>query len=219
MNSELTKEGILYLLSDGEGHNLYDILDFLKINNINDFLDNDVKVLLDSMDSGDLIEKRHFSGGFDFDIENKGIIKLKEYEKNNDLTKKWKLNDEVIVIGIVVNDKKILMVRRRIKEKDLHWQFPGGLVEDNESQEEAIKREVREETAIICKTKRRLGQRIHPSTKKKIIYFVCDYISGEEKVLDKEELDDVRWMNSNEIFENITSDIFEPVREFLNTLR
>jgi 8-oxo-dGTP diphosphatase len=39
-----------------------------------------------------------------------------------------------IVIAIIEKDKKILLVRRKIKEGNLLWQFPGGRVEEGENE-------------------------------------------------------------------------------------
>ena len=51
-----------------------------------------------------------------------------------------------VVCGIIYKDNKILLTRRK-KENHLGgvWEFPGGKVEDGESDKEALKRELKEE--------------------------------------------------------------------------
>ena len=120
-----------------------------------------------------------------------------------------------ISVAVVQKETRFLMAKRRIKEADLTWTFPGGGVSDGESERNAAEREVKEEIGIICKAKRMLGSRIHPSTGKNISYILCDYIEGQAKVLDSEELVAVEWMSVSEIFENVTSDIFPPLKEYL----
>ncbi|MFA5386190.1 MAG: NUDIX hydrolase [Candidatus Paceibacterota bacterium] len=124
-----------------------------------------------------------------------------------------------IVIAIVKKGKEILMVRRRIKEGDLYWQFPGGALENNESEQQAVEREVFEEANIKCKAIKKLGERLHPTTSKLISYWVCEYVSGEIKVKDSDELDKVEWMGPNEILNNVTSEIFVPVKEYILNIK
>ena len=54
------------------------------------------------------------------------------------------------VKGIILNDKKELLLLQRNTSKKEHsnWDLPGGLVEDGESEEEALLREIYEELKI-----------------------------------------------------------------------
>lgn len=122
-----------------------------------------------------------------------------------------------VVIGIIEKDNKFLLARRKFSEGNLSWTFPGGAIEENETEEQAIVREIFEEIDIKVKAIKKLGERVHPTTNKEISYMLCDYISGTIKVKDKDELDAVEWMTTNELFDAITSDIFKPVKEYLKT--
>ena len=51
------------------------------------------------------------------------------------------------VIGIVIKNNKVLLMRR-LKNGQEYYVFPGGGVEENESFEEALKREMKEELSI-----------------------------------------------------------------------
>lgn len=84
--------------------------------------------------------------------------------------------EQKIVIGIVTKGQKVLIVKRKEKEGNLLWQFPGGGVEIGETDEVAIIRELKEETGILAKVTSCLGERIHPYTKKEMSYWVCEYI-------------------------------------------
>lgn len=46
--------------------------------------------------------------------------------------------------ALIVRDGKVLLIHRK-KEGKEYWVFPGGGIEDNETAEEALKREVKEE--------------------------------------------------------------------------
>jgi len=124
-----------------------------------------------------------------------------------------------IVIGVIENNKKILMVRRRIKEGDLSWQFPGGVVGENETEESAIVREVFEEVDVVCRVQKKLGERIHPLTGKNVGYWLCDYLSGEVFVKYDDELDKAEWMSVDELLKAVTSDIFSVIKEYLRQFR
>lgn len=49
--------------------------------------------------------------------------------------------------AIIIKDNKILLIHRK-KEGKEYWVFPGGGVEEGETHEETILREVREETGL-----------------------------------------------------------------------
>jgi 8-oxo-dGTP diphosphatase len=54
-----------------------------------------------------------------------------------------------VTVGLVLRDGAVLMCQRVPgKVYPLHWEFPGGKVEPNESLEDALRREIREELAI-----------------------------------------------------------------------
>lgn len=122
--------------------------------------------------------------------------------------------DEKVVVGIVIKEDKVLIVRRKKGEGDLLWQFPGGTVEQGETFEEAVIRELREETGIRVSVKERLGERIHPYTKKYMAYFGCEYIDGELHISDA-DLDQIEWVDKNKLEQYFTTPIYEAAAEYL----
>lgn len=50
-----------------------------------------------------------------------------------------------VVAAVIVKDNKILATQRGYGEFKGKWEFPGGKIQDNESKEEALKREIKEE--------------------------------------------------------------------------
>lgn len=50
-----------------------------------------------------------------------------------------------VVAAVIVKDKTILATQRGYGEFKSKWEFPGGKIQDNESREEALKREIKEE--------------------------------------------------------------------------
>nr|WP_229798617.1 NUDIX domain-containing protein [Couchioplanes caeruleus] len=57
-----------------------------------------------------------------------------------------------------------MLVRRRIAEGRLSWQFAAGKVEPGESGDSAAVRETFEETGLAVRAVRSLGERVHPDT-------------------------------------------------------
>ena len=56
-----------------------------------------------------------------------------------------------IASAITVHEGRVLLVRRRVKEGSLSWQFPGGEIEEGEAANDAAVRETREETGLEVK--------------------------------------------------------------------
>ncbi len=59
------------------------------------------------------------------------------------------------VAGIIVKDGKVLLMRR-LKDGQEYYVFPGGGVEESESFEEALRREMKEELSINIKNQKLL---------------------------------------------------------------
>ena len=56
---------------------------------------------------------------------------------------------QVVVGGLIYQNKKILICQRKEEgEHPLKWEFPGGKSKDNENNQEALKRELKEELSI-----------------------------------------------------------------------
>ncbi|MGV9352325.1 NUDIX hydrolase [Streptomyces misionensis] len=120
-----------------------------------------------------------------------------------------------ISAAIITNGDRVLMVRRRVKEGELSWQFPAGGIEEGESPEEAAVRETLEETGLKVEAERLIGQRVHPKTGREMSYTACRIIDGEAHVADEDELDAVAWVALAEIPEYVPYGLFEPVQEYL----
>lgn len=121
-----------------------------------------------------------------------------------------------ISAAIIVREGRVLMVRRRVGEGELLWQFPAGAIEPGESAEEAATRETQEETGLTVSVIKLLGERIHPKTQRLMSYTACEPVSGEARVADAEELDAIAWVALDEIPEYVPYGLFGPVQDYLN---
>lgn len=121
-----------------------------------------------------------------------------------------------ISAAIIVRDGRVLMVRRRVSEGELMWQFPAGAIESGEAAVDAAVRETDEETGLTVKAVRLLGERVHPKTGRLMSYTACEVVGGEARVADDEELDAVAWVAHSEIKEYVPYGLFGPVQEYLD---
>ncbi len=107
-------------------------------------------------------------------------------------------NLPMIAAAIIIQGEDLLLVKRRVAEESLSWQFPAGEVEYGESIEVAAVRETREEVGLDVSPLKVLGQRIHPNTGRHIAYVACEVLSGEAHVADEDELMKVAWIALSE---------------------
>lgn|SRR5690554_113409 len=113
-----------------------------------------------------------------------------------------------VVCAIIHQENKILAVQRSEKMAlPLKWEFPGGKIEENESEVDCIKREIKEELNIDIKIKKRLTPSSHSyeDFSIELIPYISVYQSGvltlnEHKQrlwLDKEALINLDWAEAD----------------------
>jgi 8-oxo-dGTP diphosphatase len=123
-----------------------------------------------------------------------------------------------IAAAIIVSEGRVLLVRRRVKEGQLSWQFPAGEVEPGEAEEDAAVRETREETGLEVKALKLLGSRIHPKTQRRMSYTACEVVSGTAHVADLDELAELAWCSHSEIPEYVPYGIYVSVQQYLDEI-
>jgi mutator protein MutT len=87
--------------------------------------------------------------------------------------------------AVVIRDGRVLLIRRGKEPLRGRWMIPGGTVEAGETLEEALVREIEEETGLVVKPREVLTvvDRIHRDNGRLqyhfvIIDYLCDYVSG-----------------------------------------
>lgn len=123
-----------------------------------------------------------------------------------------------IAAAIVVSEGRVLMVRRRVSEGQLSWQFPAGEIEPGESREDAAVRETHEETGVEVVAMKLLGERVHPKTSRLISYTACEVVGGTAYVADAEELAELAWVAHDDIPQYVPYGLFEPVQAHLDAV-
>lgn len=122
-----------------------------------------------------------------------------------------------IAAAVVVDNGRVLMVRRRVKEGTLSWQLPAGAIEPGETAEQAAVRETKEETGLVVSAVTLLGARLHPITGRHMSYVVCTAESGTAHLADADELAEVEWSDRSQVAERVPDGFWEPVQAYLDS--
>lgn len=165
--------------------------------------DTDKNKLITSLFSTQILSNPDLIGG-----DNLEYITIEELEKSITASQK-------IAVGVCVNDGNVLMVKRKVREGRLCWQFPAAMTRSTESMEQKVCREVYQETGIRTSVIKALGSRIHPDTGVATFYFALKYLSGNVENKDDYENEEVRWISLEDYEDYITSDIFFGVTKYL----
>lgn len=108
-----------------------------------------------------------------------------------------------VIVGLVIHKNRILMVKRdepEVKGAHLKWEFPGGKVDFGETIEEAIVREIREETGVLVRIKRLLPCSVTTNweypwgVQQTLIFgYECVFVSETKRTKDH-HVKDVEWV-------------------------
>lgn len=105
-----------------------------------------------------------------------------------------------VVAALIEKDGKVLIAKRKTGNEEVigKWEFPGGKVEDGETEEQAIEREIKEEFELIIKAEKFLinNECKYPNKSIDLRLYSCKYISGEFKLHDHSEY---KWVEINEL--------------------
>lgn len=120
-----------------------------------------------------------------------------------------------VACAIILKNNKILVAQRSgTMDLPLKWEFPGGKIKDNETDEECLHREISEELNIKISVKSKLKSHHHRYEKFEIILipFITNYESGDLTLMEhkqalwfsKDELSELDWAEADK---NILNEI------------
>jgi 8-oxo-dGTP diphosphatase len=120
-----------------------------------------------------------------------------------------------VVAGIIYKGDKFLIAQRNLqKAQGGLWEFPGGKVEINETNQEALKREIKEEFNANIIVKEYIGEIIHhyPEKDIRLSFYKSELLDDNVELLEHE---DYRWITkedkSNYIFAGADEKIFDVI--------
>jgi len=128
---------------------------------------------------------------------------------------------QLIVDAFIKKNGKYLAIKRVKNVEVGTWEVPGGRVKFGEKVEDALIREIKEETGLKIKIKKFLGYgqglkcpHENGTTRHRfILYFECEVISGKLK-LDEYEAKEYRWITWDE-FKKLKP-LSIPIKNFFN---
>ena len=103
--------------------------------------------------------------------------------------------------GAVVREHRLLLVRRASRHGRGNWQLPGGFIEPDETMEQAVVREVEEETGVVSEVQAVLGLRSRydpQSGNGMYVILLLTPIRGEP-IADGREVDHAAYFSLDEI--------------------
>lgn len=108
---------------------------------------------------------------------------------------------------ILFKDETLVVQRNEDMNLPLKWEFPGGKIEQGESEEECIKREIQEELNIEIELISKLtpSRFDYPNLSVQLIPFLAQYVKGEIKLsehkqyllLTKDKLKSLNWAEAD----------------------
>jgi len=119
-------------------------------------------------------------------------------------------------VAVIVWGGRVLVIKRRIPDGTLVWQFPGGKINRAETPVQAAVREAWEEVGLVVEPVAELGDRLHPATGRRIHYVACNALSAWGRT-DPREVEDFGWFDLTELAERIPDGVWEPVQAYLDT--
>jgi len=124
--------------------------------------------------------------------------------------------------AVIVQDQRVLLVRRGQPPLLGEWSLPGGVLECGETLREAVAREAREETGLLVEPGEMLGvyERVIRDDERRVRYhyvlidFLCRPVGGDLKA--GSDAADVRWFTHDELPAlNLAHDANDVVRKGL----
>ena len=80
-------------------------------------------------------------------------------------------------VGIVINNQHVLLIQRRVEGKE-YYVFPGGGVEEGEEIEDAVLRELYEETTVKASIQKLIYHFNYLDQDSEHFFYLCNYIDG-----------------------------------------
>jgi len=111
---------------------------------------------------------------------------------------------KLVITAIIVNKKtKKFLIVKRSKDSDIHpglWVFPGGILEDFETIDQCLKREIKEETELEIEDKKNyISNYIYNRPNGESTLGLCFLVfTDEDKIKLNKELEDFKWITSKE---------------------
>lgn len=105
----------------------------------------------------------------------------------------------LIVCATIIRNDKVLLVKHSSEQKATYgyWILPAGKVATDESLEEALKREMKEELNLSIQILQKLVEHEDPYTGDQLVGFLCTPLTSTIKI--SAELKEAKWFNRDKL--------------------
>ena len=104
------------------------------------------------------------------------------------------------VVAAVIKNNNLYFIAQRNRNKHFayYWEFPGGKVDNQETFENALKREIKEELSINIAVLKHIASEKHKDEKidVNVHYFLCELLN-ENIILSEHE--NMKWLPKNDL--------------------
>ena len=104
-----------------------------------------------------------------------------------------------VTAAVIVKDGKVLAARRGSgKHLEGYWEFPGGKLENDETPEECLERELTEEFSISSRVGAYIGESVYDYGEKvvRLLAYEVEHTAGSFELVDHDE---VRWLEIDQL--------------------
>lgn len=125
-----------------------------------------------------------------------------------------------VVASLIENGNKVLLAKRSTGDINVlgKWEFPGGKVEKDENEFDAIEREIKEEFELTIKAREFVVNNIceYPTKVVDLRLYRCDYVSGNFNLYDHSEY---KWVNKEELLDYDLAHADIPLAEYVRKIK
>jgi 8-oxo-dGTP diphosphatase len=105
-----------------------------------------------------------------------------------------------MVAGLIIQDKRLLLVHNT-KHNTLRIEPPGGKKEENESWEESVIRELKEELDIVVRPTKLFGvyDTFSPEGNFSVHMYFCEIAEGKPRIIEPDKISNFKWYSFDEL--------------------
>lgn len=124
-------------------------------------------------------------------------------------------NRGVTIDAIIINDDKVLLIKRGVEPFKGYWGLPGGYVGWDETIADAVKREVKEELDASVVSVKELGIYSDPSRHPRQCVDVPHYVEIEGEPKAGDDAQEFKYFSLNELPEEMAFDHKQLIHDYL----
>jgi 8-oxo-dGTP diphosphatase len=108
-------------------------------------------------------------------------------------------NRAVTIDAVVIKENKVLLIKRGVEPFKDYWALPGGHVDWDETLEETVKREVKEELDVNVTNLKQIGIYSDPSRHPKQAINVAYAVAIEGEIKPGDDAKEFKWFDLNKL--------------------